>query len=299
MLENISSSIDAFLGFLRLEKESSAHTVTNYAVDLAQFAEFMTLQGVDGVQDVDARAIRSFVREMIGFGYSKTTVARKLSAVRSWSAFLKVRGLVRTDAAKGIKGPRMPKLLPRALSREDAERLVEQGPEGKTLIRDRAILEILYGCGLRIAELVSLRWEDMEPVEERMLRVFGKGRKERIVPYGRCALEAVVEWRKLVPSSSLYLFPGTKERPLTVRTVHRVVTKAAERVGLSEVTPHTLRHSFATHLLEGGASIVAVKGLLGHESMLTTQRYIAVGAEHLRESYIVAHPRAKGEDELV
>ena len=299
MLENISSSIDAFLGFLRLEKESSAHTVTNYAVDLAQFAEFMTLQGVDGVQDVDARAIRSFVREMIGFGYSKTTVARKLSAVRSWSAFLKVRGLVRTDAAKGIKGPRMPKLLPRALSREDAERLVEQGPEGKTLIRDRAILEILYGCGLRIAELVSLRWEDMEPVEERMLRVFGKGRKERIVPYGRCALEAVVEWRKLVPSSSLYLFPGTKERPLTVRTVHRVVTKAAERVGLSEVTPHTLRHSFATHLLEGGASIVAVKGLLGHENMLTTQRYIAVGAEHLRESYIVAHPRAKGEDELV
>lgn len=251
------------------------------------------------MQDVDARAIRSFVREMIGFGYSKTTVARKLSAVRSWSAFLKVRGLVRTDAAKGIKSPRMPKLLPRALSREDAERLVEQGPEGKTLVRDRAILEILYGCGLRIAELVSLRWEDMEPVEERMLRVFGKGRKERVVPYGRCALEAIVEWRKLVPSSSLYLFPGTKERPLTVRTVHRVVTKAAERVGLSEVTPHTLRHSFATHLLEGGASLAAVKGLLGHESMLTTQRYIAVGAEHLRESYIVAHPRAKGEDELV
>jgi len=238
MLENISSSIDAFLGFLRLEKESSAHTVTNYAVDLAQFAEFMTLQGVDGVQDVDARAIRSFVREMIGFGYSKTTVARKLSAVRSWSAFLKVRGLVRTDAAKGIKGPRMPKLLPRALSREDAERLVEQGPEGKTLIRDRAILEILYGCGLRIAELVSLRWEDMEPVEERMLRVFGKGRKERIVPYGRCALEAVVEWRKLVPSSSLYLFPGTKERPLTVRTVHRVVTKAAR--GLASARSHPI-----------------------------------------------------------
>ncbi|MDI9370238.1 MAG: tyrosine-type recombinase/integrase [Synergistota bacterium] len=288
--------MDAFIDHLRMERESSPHTVTNYAVDLAQFSEFLAMRGAESLADVDSRAIRSFVREMMGFGYSNTTVARKLSAVRSWSAFLKERGLIETDAARGIKGPRTLEPLPRALSREDVARMIEQGPEGRTFARDRTILELLYGCGLRVAELVSLKWEDMEPVEDRMLRVLGKGEKERIVPYGRFALEALLEWRDLLPEGAALVFPGTKGRPITVRTVHRVVVKAAARAGLNEVTPHTLRHSFATHLLEGGASLAAVKGLLGHESMLTTQRYVAVSAEHLRESYRLAHPRAKGED---
>lgn len=299
MLENVWSTIDLFLDHLRFEKEASPHTVTNYAADLAQFAEFLDHQGVVRPESVDSRVVRFFLREIMGFGYSKTSVSRKLSAVRSWSAFLKMRGVLASDPAKGVRGPKLPKLLPRALSREDAQLLVEDGPDGVDRVRDRAILELLYGCGLRIAELVSLRWEAMEPVEERMLRVAGKGEKERIVPFGQCALAALREWRPFVPPDAPFLFPGLKGGAITVRTVHRVVLRAAARVGLSGVTPHTLRHSFATHLLEGGATLAVVKELLGHESLLTTQRYLAINAEHLRESYRGAHPRAKGEDGLV
>ena len=296
MLENVWSTIDLYLDHLRFEKEASPHTVTNYAADLAQFAEFLDHQGVVRPESVDSRMIRFFLREIMGFGYSKTSVSRKLSAVRSWSAFLKERGALPTDPAKGVQGPKLPAILPRALSRENVKRLIEEGPDGDDRIRDRAILELLYGCGLRVSELVELRWEALEPVEERMLRVAGKGEKERIVPFGQFALAALREWRPFVPTDAPFLFPGLKGGAVTVRTVHRVVLRASARVGLSGVTPHTLRHSFATHLLEGGASLAVVKDLLGHESLLTTQRYLAINAEHLRESYRVAHPRAKGED---
>ncbi|OPZ40518.1 MAG: Tyrosine recombinase XerC [Synergistetes bacterium ADurb.BinA166] len=299
MLENIWSSIDIYLDHLRFARESSPHTVANYAIDLAQFAEFLGLQGVERPTDVDARVIRSFLREMVGFGYSKATASRKLSAVKSWSAFLRAGGNIEFDHAKGVKGPKLSRSLPRALSREDAARLVEEGPEGDRACRDRAMLELLYGCGLRVAELAPLKWEDMAPLEDRMLRVEGKGEKERLVPFGRCALEALDAWRSVEPPRSPYIFPGSRGGHVTVRTIHRVVTAAAARVGLSDVTPHTLRHSFATHLLEGGASIAVVRELLGHESMLTTQRYLAVSGEHLRVSYQAAHPRAKGEDEHV
>lgn len=296
MLENVWSTIDLFLDHLRFEKEASPHTVTNYAADLTQFAEFLDHQGVVRPEDVDSRMVRFFLREIMGFGYSKTSVSRKLSAVRSWSAFLKMRSVLVSDPAKGVRGPKLPKLLPRALSRADAQLLIEEGPDGDDRVRDRAILELLYGCGLRIAELVSLRWEDLEPVGERMLRVVGKGEKERIVPFGQCALTALREWRPFVPHDAPFVFPGLKGGAIAVRTVHRVVLRAAARVGLSGVTPHTLRHSFATHLLEGGATLAVVKELLGHESLLTTQRYLVINAEHLRESYRVAHPRAKGEE---
>ena len=213
MLENVWSTIDLFLDHLRFEKEASPHTVTNYAADLAQFAEFLDHQGVVRPESVDSRIVRFFLREIMGFGYSKTSVSRKLSAVRSWSAFLKIRGVLASDPAKGVRGPKLPKLLPRALSREDAQLLVEDGPDGVDRVRDRAILELLYGCGLRIAELVSLRWEAMEPVEERMLRVAGKGEKERIVPFGQCALAALREWRPFVPPDAPFLFPGLKGTP--------------------------------------------------------------------------------------
>ncbi len=296
MLETVWSSIDLFLDHLRFEKEASPHTVTNYAVDLAQFGEFANHQGVSRPEDVDSRLVRFFLREIMGFGYSRTSVSRKLSAVRSWTAFLKLRGILSVDPAKGVSGPKLPATLPRALSREDVARLIEKGPDGGDRVRDSAVLELLYGCGLRVAELVALRWESLEPVEERMLRVEGKGEKERIVPFGQCALSALLEWRRSVPGGEVFLFPGAKGRPITARTVHRIVIRASERAGLSGVTPHTLRHSFATHLLEGGASLRVVKELLGHESLLTTQRYLAINSEHLRKSYREAHPRAKGED---
>lgn len=298
MREKISLSIDVFLDHLRFEKESSSHTVTNYSVDLAQFADYLEHQGIDDPAEVEPKMIRSWLREMVGYGYAKTSAARKLSSVRSWFAFLMERKMISGDPAKGVQGPKLPFRLPRALSREDAERLVTAPCDGDDAVRDRAILELLYGCGLRIAELAALRRSQID-IDERMIRVFGKGNKERIVPFGMCALKALREWDAVSPKGEEFLFPGRNGGAIAVRTVHRVVLRAAAKAGVRGVTPHVLRHSFATHLLEGGASLRVLQELLGHESLLTTQHYLAVSAEHLRKSYIMAHPRAKGENKNV
>lgn len=298
MEEKISYLVDLYIDHLRFERGASDHTSINYSVDLAQFVEFLEMQGVTDLAQVDGRMIRSWLREMMAFGYARTTAARKLSSVRSWFAFLFQRGVLSSDPAKVVKGPKQPSRLPRALSSQDAARLVEAGGEGENPLRDRAVLELLYGCGLRIAELAALRWADLE-LEERMIRVRGKGDKERIVPFGTFALGALEDWRKSLSGDEDYVFPGQKGGAITVRTINRIVTRAALRAGVAGVTPHVLRHSFATHMLEGGASLKVLQELLGHESLLTTQRYIAVGAEHLRKSYELAHPRAKGEGENV
>ena len=294
MQEMISSTLDLFLDHLRFEKGSSEHTVTSYSVDLAQFAEFLEHQGISRPREVEARHIRSYLREIMGYGYAKSSAARKLSSLRSWSAFLKERGIIEKDAAKGVRGPRLPERLPRAVSQEDAVRILDAGRDGDDPGRDSAVLELLYGCGLRIAELAALRWEQVD-MNERMIRVLGKGEKERLVPFGKCALSALLDWREHLPPAGEFVFPGKKKGAITVRTVHRIVLRAAAKSGISGVTPHVLRHSFATHMLEGGASLRVVQELLGHESLLTTQHYLAVSAEHLRRSYVLAHPRAKGE----
>ncbi len=295
MQEKISASLDLFFEYLQFEKESSPNTVTNYSVDLAQFAEYLELQGISDPAGVEAKTIRSWLREIMGYGYAKSSAARKLSSVRSWFAFLFEKRIVPEDPAKGIRGPKLPSRLPRALSREDADRLVTAGGEGEDALRDTAVLELMYGCGLRIAELVNLRWPDVD-LDERMIRVFGKGDKERIVPFGMCALRALQRWKESLPAQGEFLFEGRKGAPITVRTVHRIVLRAARRAGIRNVTPHVLRHSFATHLLEGGASLRVLQELLGHESLLTTQHYLSVSADHLRKSYTMAHPRAKGEN---
>ena len=298
MLEKISTSVDLFLDHLRFEKDASPHTVTNYGVDLAQFAEFLEASEVTDPAEVDSSLIRSWIREMTGFGYAKTSAVRKLSSVRSWFAFLLERGLVPKDPAAGIKGPRLPSKLPRALSEEDASRLVEAGTQGTDPARDRAVLELLYGCGLRIAELAALRREDVD-LDERMIRVMGKGSKERIVPFGGKARDALIAWFNSEQAGEGYVFPGQIEGAITVRTINRIVRRAALAAGVAGVTPHALRHSFATHLLDRGAQLKVVQELLGHESLVTTQRYLAVSAERLRKSYEKAHPRAKGENDNV
>jgi integrase/recombinase XerC len=186
-----------------------------------------------------------------------------------------------------------------ALLREDTARLVEEGPRGEEFHRDRAVLELLYGCGLRVAELAALEWEDVQ-LEERWIRVRGKWDKERMVPMGRIARDALLEL-PLPPSGERGgpLFPGEEGGKLSVRTVHRIVTRAARIVGLAGVTPHVLRHSFATHMLEGGASLRVLQELLGHESLVTTQKYLRITAEQMRRSYSAAHPRGGGADEHV
>lgn len=298
MTEKLSSLVDAYLQELNHGRRLSGHTVTNYAVDLAQFVEYALAQGLDSPEKIKPGHVRAYLREMLAYGYAKTSAARKLSAVKSWMAFLKQERVVDEDPACRVQAPKLPLRLPRALALEDIRNLLENGPQGKAIVRDRAALELLYGSGLRVAELVSLDWEDLD-LKERWVRVTGKGDKERIVPVGRYALAAFDAWALECPSRKGPLFPGSGGGRMTVRTVTRIVDRAAKRCGLSGVTPHVLRHSFATHLLEGGANLRVLQELLGHESLLTTQRYLKISADHLRRMVSETHPRAgEGEEDV-
>ncbi len=295
MEEKLSAKVDSFLNHLRVGMKSSEHTVTNYAVDLSQFMDYLDNEGVKEPDEITRQHIRSFIRDILGFGYARTSAARKLSAIKGWLVYLMDRGEIGSDPSMGIRGPKLPSVLPRALPREDVSMMLEKGVEGENFHRDRAVLELLYGSGLRIAEVASIRWGDLDVVE-RWIRIKGKGNKERIVPLGSYSIKALEEWKQCPSEPGEFLFPGRNGGHITVRTISRIVKKAAMRVGLSGVTPHMLRHSFATHMLEGGASLRVLQELLGHESLATTQRYLTVTAEHLKKSYLEAHPRAGGED---
>ncbi|MDR1481869.1 MAG: tyrosine recombinase XerC [Synergistaceae bacterium] len=296
---DISGHIDEFMLYIRSLKGRSNNTVINYAVDLAQFADYLDVMGLDLLSNLDMRALRGFLRELSGYGLERTTVARKLSALRGFIKFLVRSGILGEDISAGIRGPRIDvKGIPRAVAYEDMMRLLNKGTSGsKKELRDSLILELLYGSGLRINELTSLDWDDTD-LAERMLRISGKGNKMRIVPMGRIAREKIERWRAesscrgYVTEGETPLFYGVGAERLANRTVYRVVTTAAKRVGLTGVTPHSLRHSFATHMLERGAPLRVVQELLGHESLATTQRYLAVTTEHMKRSYMETHPRS-------
>jgi integrase/recombinase XerD len=232
-----------------------------------------------------------------GTAYASSTVARIVVAVRGFHRFLAREGLVEEDVAAAIGTPRTARSLPKALSVADVERLLA-APVGETPLarRDRAMLELLYGAGLRISETTALDLDDLDPVE-RLVRVRGKGDKERVVPYGEVASAALDAWlvggRAATGPRGPAVFVNARGGRLTRQGAWKVVTGHAERVGLAEqVSPHTLRHSFATHLVDGGADVRAVQELLGHASVTTTQVYTLVSRTALREVYERAHPRA-------
>ena len=293
MAENISTNIEQFLSFLD-SRGRSKNTVTNYRVDLEQFREYLLRQGILDVSGIDSQSVRVYLSNIIGFGIAKSSAARKLSAVRGFIRWLSSREVLDYGVAAGLKGPKLPSSLPRALSFEETEKLLTEGPEnGKHYQRDRLILELLYGSGLRVSELIDLNWENIE-TDQRMIRVFGKGSKERLVPFGPGVKKLLEDWKLLSKEGTkgpLFLSEKGAER-LTVRTVHRLVQRAALRVGIYGVSPHTLRHCFATHLLERGAPLRVVQELLGHESIAATQRYLSITAEQMKRSYMEYHPRA-------
>ena len=292
--ESISSTMDLFLRDISVQGRSD-NTAVNYAVDLSQFADYLAGMGVETPGGIGVSHVRGFLRDVVGFGYARSSAARKLSAVKSWLRFLQERGEIEKNPAAGVRGPRLPSRLPRAISREEMKSLLEIGPHGNEAPRDLAIMELMYGSGLRIAETAGLRWDQVD-LRERWIRVMGKGDKERLVPMGRFSVKALEEWKMISPVSD-HVFPGSEGDPITVRTLHRVVRRAAARAGISGVTPHVLRHSFATHMLEGGANLRVLQELLGHESLVTTQRYLKITADQLRRSYSMAHPRAGNGDE--
>ncbi|MDR2174885.1 MAG: tyrosine-type recombinase/integrase [Synergistaceae bacterium] len=293
-MEQFDAAAASFLEHIK-NKSASGHTLVNYAADLKQFADYLEKQEVGRLEDIDVPRLRAYLRELYGVGYSKASISRKLSALRSLFSYMRRSGLVERDVTRSLRGPSAPRSLPRALSREAVDALFRAASDSDDPVRDTAVLELLYGCGLRVSELAGLRWQDVD-MEERWLIVLGKGDKERRVPFGSYAQKAL---RDLAAEGAAgeFVFAGKKgkkkkESPLTVRTVHRIVTALAAGSGLAGVTPHTLRHSCATHLLERGASLKFVQEFLGHENMATTQIYLTVSASWLKESYEAHHPRA-------
>lgn len=291
--------LEDFLKYLGVERQMSAHTLRNYRLDLGQFLEFYS-QGQDrSLGDATYKDVRAFLALSLK-GRRKTTVARKLSALRSFFKFLQRRGVVSQNPARLAPSPKLEKNLPHFLSVDEVFHLVtEAAGDGFGPRRDRAILEVFYSAGLRLSELAGLNLRDLD-LKEGVVRVWGKGSKERLAFLGdpvRKALTAYLPWRRQLVEKKgrpeeAALFVNPSGARLSTRGVARVVDKWARLAGLSPgLTPHGLRHSFATHLLEGKADLRTVQELLGHASISSTQRYLHLNLDYLMEEYDRTHPR--------
>lgn len=286
--------IDKFLRYLEFEKGVSAHTLRAYRKDLKVFSGDVNT----APENIDMIDVRGFIAGQIKQGLSKTTVGRRLSSIRSFFKFLYREGFIRSNPAKLVSNPKMQKLLPRFLSVDDVFSLVEQ-PDGIGFLpaRDRAILELLYSSGLRVSELSGLNTDEVN-TKEHLVKVKGKGKKERIVPVGTKAIDVLKTYlieRFLLKSKEKALFLNRLGTRLTDRGVRRIVVKYAKRMAMNtRVGPHVLRHTFASHLLQGGADLRVIQELLGHSSLSTTQKYTHLDITHLMDIYDKAHPLARG-----
>lgn len=292
-----------FLDYLIVERGLSDHSLAAYRRDLKLYQTYLAEHAVGDVSAAGADDLRQFVpwlrdaTNSRGRAYAPRSIARTLAAVRGFHRFLVAEGLATSDPSADVASPRLPRSLPRALSAAQVERLLA-APAGDTpaVLRDRALLEVLYGAGLRISELVALDIDDVDLVS-RTVRCMGKGRKQRIVPFGRPAARALdallVRGRPSMQPGGPWLLCNQRGGRLTRQGAWKIVKTYADSADLGAlVSPHTLRHSFATHLLDGGADVRVVQELLGHASVNTTQIYTQVSTSRLRTVYERAHPRA-------
>lgn len=291
-----------FLDHLTQERGASPHTVRAYEGDLRRFAEF--LGGEGGLLDgrVDRPAVRRFLGELHARGYQRSSIARTLACLRTFYEYFVREGRIAANPVRPVPTPRRDRKLPRFLEEEDVRRLLEDGPaDGFGALRDRALLEVLYGGGLRVSEAVGLDLGDLD-LAEGTARVRGKGGKERLAPLGSEAARALAAYlperaARLEAAGRVgegALFLNKNGGRLDVRSVRRLLRRRADAAGIrARVTPHTLRHSFATHLLNRGADLRAVQELLGHEDLATTQIYTHVTVHRLKEVYDRTHPRAR------
>jgi integrase/recombinase XerC len=312
----MEDAIRAFVKYLDLERGASRETLRSYQSDLRQFVAFLRIgygEAVPEPGDVASTTIRQFLVWLTERKEKKTSQARKLACLRSFYKFLNQRELVDINPTAHIRAPRLGQHLPRVLSKDDAGRLMESPEEemdSKTA-RNKAILETLYSTGARVSELVGMNWGDVN-LDEGMVRLRGKGKKERLVPIGQVAIEAIKHYIALGSSklssdkaaaegrctkfesfSEDYpVFQNNRKGRLSARSVERVVQQYASQLQVGVVTPHTLRHSFATHLLDEGADLRVIQELLGHASLGTTQKYTHLATDRLMAVYDQAHPRA-------
>lgn len=292
-------SVIPFLRALRLQKGLSERTVEAYARDLRQFADHLAERAID-LREASAEDIRSF---LVAGSWRPSTRARKTAAIRSFYKWAVLDGDLASDPSRNLAGPRLDSRLPRTLSIQEVERMLALPRADPLGLRDLALLETLYGAGLRASEVLSLRLQDLD-LEVGFVRTVGKGDKERVVPLGRKACEALTVYnqrgRPALGSAGRLkapeLFLNNRGRRMSRQGLHLIVKHYARLAGLpDDVSTHTLRHSFATHLLEGGADLRAVQEMLGHADLSTTQIYTHVTAAHLQKVYREAHPRAREE----
>ncbi|TWT59318.1 tyrosine recombinase XerC [Rubinisphaera italica] len=299
----MEAAFDGFLRYLRVERNASELTRKSYAEDFASFLDYCQdrLGSVPRPAEADIPCLRGYLTYLHECGYQRTTIARRLACLRSLFRYCCREQMCSSNPAKALRTPRVGRKLPHYLNSREVAALLEAPPANEAAgLRDRAILETLYTAGLRVAELVSLNIGDWDR-DANIIRVRGKGKKERIAPIGSYADKALSRWldvRENGPRSTAddqqALFLNKFGCRLTTRSIGRMIEKYLKQTGLSDKTsPHTLRHSFATHLLDGGADLRSVQELLGHKSLTTTQIYTHVSAARLRDTYEKAHPHAK------
>jgi integrase/recombinase XerC len=289
----MDAAIAAFLEYLAVERGASAHTVRSYAADLREFAAFLRRTGNPVPAGIDAREVRAYLAALHQRGLAKSSIGRKLASVRSCFRFLARRGVIEQNPARQVRSPQPPRRLPSFLPKDESKNLLDRPADPSVAgRRDHALLELLYATGIRVAECSGLDCADLDR-SHGTVRVLGKGDKERVVPVGDVALAAIDAYLTVRGKDDGPLFTNTWGARLTTRSVHRIVGRQARLAGTSRrVTPHTLRHTFATHMLGEGADLRLIQELLGHRRLSTTQRYTHVSPEHLMKVYDSAHPRA-------
>lgn len=289
-----------YLSYLRVERGSSPLTVTAYEADLEDYLRFLDGRGVKGVEEVDRATVVAYEEDLSTRNYAVTSVDRHMSVLKGFHRFLVREGYTQRNPTDTLQLPKPPDRLPDVLSIDQIDRLLAAPEDRRPVsLRNHAILEVLYGCGLRVSECTGLDLGDCV-LDEGYLFIVGKGGKERIAPVSGTALEALRDYLEHArsdltktyakPTSAVFL--NARGGRLTRQSIHAIVAKAGLTIGVADLHPHTLRHSFATHMLEGGADLRVIQEILGHSDISTTQVYTHVNRSHIREEYLSAHPRA-------
>lgn len=303
----VEGLVSRYLDHLVVERGAARNTVASYTRDLTRYADYLSARGIGALSEVTEEDVREFlvdlrrgVPERNQAALADSSIARTLVAVRGFHKFAVVENEVRSDVAHAVSPPRPARRLPKALSIDEVSAILDAAGDAGTPrgLRDRAMLELLYSCGARISEVVDLDVDDLD-VEHRSVLLRGKGGKERLVPVGRPAIDAIVAYQvrgrpALAKGRGHALFLNVRGGRLSRQSAWQILVDAGERAGIDKaVSPHTLRHSFATHLLDGGADVRVVQELLGHASVTTTQVYTLVTVNTMREVFATAHPRAR------
>ena len=305
---SLDKQVESYIRQLAIERGLAKNTLLAYRRDLRNYCDFLQRVEIDNFSQVSEQQVADYAQSLVqARGLASSSVARMLAAVRGLHKFLLTENQIEQDVASAVKPPKASRRLPKAISVEEVERLLDAAgpaaeasdPVSSIRVRDRALLELLYATGARVSEVVNLDLDDL--VDPTLVRLFGKGSKERIVPVGGYAQRALQSYLVRVRPALVKLGKGTPALFLSQRggrlsrqSAWQIITDAASAAGLqAEISPHTLRHSFATHLLEGGADVRVVQELLGHSSVATTQIYTLVTVDRLREIYATAHPRAR------